>query len=196
MGKTVSRKCKNCSRKYRTNKKNIGNPEFEYCSSCRKHHKNCEICGKEIFIQAKTCSKECAYELRKKSWRKSCGAEHNFSKNSSSRKQWETRLKTEEGIDNVFQREEVKEKSKKTHLKKIGVDNPSKSSKIQKKKEETCLKNNNVKHGWCLTEKVNETMLKKYGQLRITNGNKISKNKREVLRPKMEKLGIWIPLSE
>jgi len=193
---TTSKKCKHCTREFRTNNKNLDKPEFEYCSVCRKHHKNCEVCGKEIFVQARTCSKECAYELRKKSWKETCGSNHNFSKHSSSRKKWESRLKKEEGINNVFQREEVKEKSKNTHLKKLGVDNPSKSPVIQAKKEKTCLKNHNVKHGWCLTEKVNETMLKKYDQLRITDGDKISKTRREILRPKMEKLGIWIPLSE
>lgn len=195
MGLTKTKKCKNCSREFRTNIKNLSDPEFEYCSFCRKNHKECAICGKQIFIQAKTCSKKCAYELRKISWKKSCGSEHNFSKQSSSRKKWEKRLKDEEGIDNVFQRESVKEKSKKKHLKNLGVDNPSKSINIKKKKIESCLKNYGVTHGWCLTEKVNETMLKKYGQLRISNGGKISKYRREILRPEMEKLGIWIPLS-
>jgi hypothetical protein len=196
MDKTISRKCKNCSREFRTNKKNINNPNFLFCSICRKHHKNCEICGNEIFVQARTCSKECAYELRKLSWNMSCGSNHNFSKNSKSRKIWEKRLKEEEGIANVFQRESVKEKSKETWIKNHGVDNPSKSSEIHEKKVNTCLKNHNVTNGWLLTEKVNATMLKNYGQLRITDGEKISKNRREILRPKMEKLGIWIPLSE
>jgi len=193
---STSKKCKHCTREFRTNNKNLNKSEFEYCSVCRKNHKKCEVCGEEIFVQARTCSKKCAYELRKKSWKETCGTEHNFSKHSSSRKKWEARLKIEEGIENVFQREEVKKKSQKAHLEKLGVDNPSKSPLIQKKKENTCLKNHKVKHGWSLTEKVNKTMLKKYGQLRITNGDKISKWRREVLRPKMEKLGIWIPLSE
>lgn len=187
------RKCKNCTREFRPIKKYKNS---EHCSICRKQHKNCEICGKEIFVQARTCSKECAYELRKISWKESCGSEHNFSKQSSSRKKWEKRLKDEEGIDNVFQRESIKERAKKKHLEKLCVDNPSKSPAIKTKKIETCVKNHRVTHGWCLTEKVNETMLKKYGQLRITNGDKISKWRREVLRPEMEKLGIWIPLSE
>jgi hypothetical protein len=194
--KTITRNCKNCTREFRTNIKNIDNINFSYCAICRKHHKNCEICGKEIFVQAKTCSKECAYELRKKSWQKTCGAKHNFSKKSSSRITWEKRLKDEEGIDNVFQRESVKKKTKETWHKKHGADNPSKVPKIKQKKVETCLRNHSVTNGWLLTEKVNDTMLKKYGQLRITNGEKISKTRREILRPKMEELGIWIPLSE
>ena len=42
------------------------------------------------------------------------GTEHNFSKNCPSRKQWENRLLETEGITNVFQRQTVKDKIKKT----------------------------------------------------------------------------------
>jgi hypothetical protein len=195
MGVTVTKKCKNCTREFRTNKKNLNNKEFEYCSVCRKYHKKCEVCGKEIFIQARTCSKKCAYTLRKISWKQTCGTEHNFSKESTSRKKWEERLYNEEGIINVFQRESVKEKSKKKHIEKLGVDNPSKSTEIHKRKIKTCLKNHGVEYGWNLTEKVNNTMLKKYKKLRLSNGNKISQTKK-FYRPIYELLGLWIPLSE
>jgi len=117
-----SKKCQGCYRIFHPTKKY---KDSELCSSCRKNHKFCDICGKEIFIQARTCSKECAYELRKKSWKKSCGTEHNFSKGSTSRKKFEKRLLDEEGILNPAQRYEVKEKIKKTFRKKYnGIDNP------------------------------------------------------------------------
>lgn len=185
-------KCKHCGHEFFPTKKH---KDAEFCSGCRKYHKNCEICDKEIFIQARTCSKQCAYELRKKSWKNTCGAEHNFSKESSSRKTWETKLFEEEGITNVFQREEVKEKIKTTHLEKFGVDHPSKSDTIKEKKKHTCLKNFGVVSPFCLTEKINDTMMKKYGKLRITNGEKISNTRRsDEFRFKMEEKGLWIPL--
>jgi len=115
-------KCKGCGKNFYPTKKYINS---DLCSACRKYHKNCEVCGNQIFIQARTCSKECAYELRKKSWRKSCGSEHNFSKNSISRKKFEKKLLKEEGIINPAQRNEVREKIKKTFRKKYnGIDNP------------------------------------------------------------------------
>lgn len=53
-------------------------------------------------------------EKYKKTMLKNWGVEHNFLKNCESRKKWERRLLETEGIINVFQREEVKEKIKKT----------------------------------------------------------------------------------
>ena len=50
------------------------------------------------------------------------GAEHNFCKNSTSRRSWEKRLLDQEGITNVFQRESVKEKIRNTMLAKYGED--------------------------------------------------------------------------
>ena len=134
--KTKDVKCKNCGILFRTSH---NEERYKYCTGCRKYHKNCEICGNEIFIQARTCSKKCAYELRKISWKKSCGTEHNFSKNSTSRINWENRLLTEEGIINVWQREEVKDKTKKTLKKKYNIDviNVSQIPEIKEKIKQT-----------------------------------------------------------
>jgi len=49
------------------------------------------------------------------------------------------------GVDNVFQLESVKEKSKDSIMNKFGVENPSQSDEIKIKKEETCLKHFGVK---------------------------------------------------
>lgn len=57
---------------------------------------------------------------------KETGYKHNFCKNSPSRKKWEQRLFEEEGIINVFQREEVKDKIYQTYLKKYGEESPYK----------------------------------------------------------------------
>ena len=49
------------------------------------------------------------------------GSNHNFNKNHPSRIKWESKLFEKEGITNVFQREEVKRKSRDTLIKKYGV---------------------------------------------------------------------------
>jgi len=61
------------------------------------------------------------------------GVPHNFCKSHPSRKRWESRLLNEEGITNVFQRQSVKEKIKRTMLQRYGTDwkyQRSKSSDI------------------------------------------------------------------
>ena len=50
------------------------------------------------------------------------------------------------GVDNVFQLNEIKEKSKETFRAKYGVENPSQSEIIKKQKENTCLKNYGVRN--------------------------------------------------
>ena len=44
------------------------------------------------------------------------------------------------GVENVYQREDIKEKLKQTFIEKYGVDNPAKSNEVKKRSEETCLK--------------------------------------------------------
>lgn len=133
--------CKRCNTEYdisMISKKYIDkNPsKYEYCCDCRKYRK-CEYCAKEFkHKQNRTCSVECARKLKELSFLQSCGEIHNFSKKSSSRKEWENRLLEREGIANVFQREDVKEKIKKTLNKKYGVDHISKVEYVKKSKNE------------------------------------------------------------
>lgn len=106
---------------------NKDDTKYDYCTFCRKY-KKCEFCGSEFHHkQNMTCSMKCANDLKKLSLFKSCGAEHNFSKESSSRKKWESKLLEDEGIINVFQRESVKDKAKQKMIEKFGVDHISKS---------------------------------------------------------------------
>jgi len=88
--------CKHCNKIF--NKINIkqlrySEEHYEYCSICRKYRGICTVCGKEKFNQGISCSKECAYELKKKSWLITCGSAHNFCKKSISRIAWEDTLK-------------------------------------------------------------------------------------------------------
>jgi hypothetical protein len=155
--------CKRCDKEYDNNMVSIIHQskdleKYKLCTDCRKY-KLCKNCGEEFkHHQNKTCSKKCTQELKEKSWIESCGAKHNFYKNSSSRMEWENKLLKEEGITNVFQRDSVKEKSKISIIKKFGVDSISRSSYIKDKKSET-LKNTIrlnptlFKDNWYITHK-------------------------------------------
>jgi hypothetical protein len=110
---------------------------YSLCPYCRKY-RLCKNCGVEFHHkQNQTCTNKCAQELKEKSYMLSCGSKHNFSKKSKSRIEWENNLLDNEGIVNIFQREDVKEKIKKTLFEKYGVDNPSKSEIIKIKKKYT-----------------------------------------------------------
>lgn len=136
--------CKRCNKEYdisMISKKYIDKDpdKYEYCGDCRKY-RTCEYCSNEFkHKQNRTCSMECSKRLKELSFLKSCGTTHNFFKNSSSRKEWEARLLKDDGITNVFQREDVKQKSKKTLNKKYGVDHISKNEDIKK------IKNKKIK---------------------------------------------------
>jgi hypothetical protein len=181
----AKRICKHCNREFYTTKKYINS---EYCGLCRTFHKKCAICQKEIFVQARTCSKQCAYELRKLSWRKTCGSDHNFCRKSSSRIQWEKRL-LEEGITNVWQREEVKEKSRKTLQQKFNIDNVTNVSQIPEIKEK--IKKSFERKGYwnidrykdeyaiyiCNVWQVTHASIKKYWDPEWKKENKLKKGK-------------------
>ncbi len=127
--------------------------KYNYCKDCRKI-KKCKFCNNEFkHHQNQTCSKDCAEGLKKISFLKSCGTTHNFCKKSKSRKKWEKKLKEDKGVVNVFQIDEVKEKIKKTNLKKYGFENPSQCDFIKEKKKKTLnktlIKNPNLyKENW------------------------------------------------
>ena len=142
--------CKRCSDTYNIDnisKKYIEKDveKYKLCSNCRKYN-ICKNCGNEFHHkQNQTCSMNCAKELKEKSFLLSCGTKHNFYKNSKSRIDWESNLLENEGIVNIFQREDVKEKIKKTIFEKYGVDSISKSDYIKLKKKQTLektIKNN------------------------------------------------------
>lgn len=153
--------CKRCSDVYNIDnisKKYIEKDveKYKLCSNCRKYN-ICKNCGNEFHHkQNKTCSIKCTQELKEKSFLLSCGAKHNFYKNSKSRIDWEKNLLENEGIINIFQREDVKKKIKKTIFEKYGVDSISKSQDIKLKKKKTLEKtiNNNprlFKEKWYIT---------------------------------------------
>ena len=137
--------CKRCGDIYSINniskkyvEKNVD--KYKLCSNCRKYN-ICKNCNNEFHHkQNQTCSMNCANELKEKSFIMSCGTKHNFHKNSKSRINWENNLLENEGIVNIFQREDVKKKIKETILEKYGVDSISKSNIIKLKKKETLKK--------------------------------------------------------
>lgn len=85
-----------------------------------------QIIFKKLDIPIRNVKEASSLEKKKLKYENTClehyGVKHNFDKNCQSRKDWEKRLLEEEGIVNVFQRQEVKDKILKTNLKKYGVD--------------------------------------------------------------------------
>lgn len=155
--------CLRCNIEFNNNKvpdKYLNRDPNKYlnCKDCRKY-RNCNNCGIEFkHHQNQTCSIKCSKEMKEKSFIKSCGTKHNFSKKSISRLKWENDILLKEGITNVFQRNCVKEKSKLTIIDKFGVDNISKLDSVKEKKRQTFLKTfednpNMFKEYWHKTHK-------------------------------------------
>ena len=83
-----------------------------------------------------------------------------------STKNWKTSIIGKYGVENVFQLESVKDKSKNTLISKYGVDNCFKSSEIQEKKKKTMVKRYGVENSGSssvLLEKMKTTNIEKYG---------------------------------
>lgn len=70
----------------------------------------------------KSLEKQTTKDKRTKTHFERYGIEHNFKKEAKSRKKWEKRLFEKEGITNVFQREDVKNKSIETFLNKYSTE--------------------------------------------------------------------------
>jgi G:T-mismatch repair DNA endonuclease (very short patch repair protein) len=142
-----NRICTNCGTEYTY--KNVGNACFEkdlhrnltLCPSC-KRIVPCKICGTLFKNKSgqQTCSIVCAKELKKQSYLLSCGTAHNLSKKSKSREAWERNLLRTEGITNVFQRADVKEKIKKSLVEHLGVTAAIKSPIVVEKRNNTLKK--------------------------------------------------------
>lgn len=82
-------------------------------------------------------------------------------------------------------------KRRKTCLENWGVENPSQASEIKEKKRKTCLKNwgvDNYRKSKEFKVWLDDFMLATYGQLRVTNGKKISKKRREFSTEKWKKI--------
>ena len=70
------------------------------------------------------------------------------------------------GVDNVFQLEDVKEKSKQTHINNFGKDNPQKCKEIKRRTEDTCYKkygHRNFGGGEQAKMKIQKSLLKHFG---------------------------------
>lgn len=94
-------------------------------------------------------------------------------------------VKERYGVDNVFQLDEVKDKSKETSLEIYGVNHPSKSEIIQNKIRKTNIKRYGVEcvyqHSG-IKDRIKEVMLDKYGVEHPSqiNKNRISSSKRMI----------------
>lgn len=118
-------------------------PDF-YLSlkSYKDRYKNkCFVCGVEYENFSMCCSSKCSKLMKEKTTLETTGCKHNLSANSTARKNMMKSLIETHGIENVFQREDVKEKLKNTWMIKYGYTNPSKVDFIKNKKRKTAEKN-------------------------------------------------------
>lgn len=131
---------------------------------------------KKIGINRRTLKEASNLERRTKKIEetnlKNSGCRHNFCKNSPYRRKWEEKMFEEEGIINVFQRKEVKEKIRDTLLKKYGKEgiyyNRSKGAYIEyyieKYGEEEGIKKFNAVQKAKSDSSKRETYIEKYGE--------------------------------
>lgn len=118
-------------------------------------------------INTRTIKESCNEVERKQRYKETClknfGYEHNFCKNTESRKKWEQRLFDEYGITNIFQREDIKIKSHISLFHHKGKVQLRKISKVEKKvldfligegydviSNKKILYNNKVKYADCV----------------------------------------------
>jgi hypothetical protein len=126
---------------------------------------NCQICGKKCF-----------YRSFKIGYWPTCGNKCGLIKSSRDRF----------GVDNPFQSEEVKNKTKLTWKIKYGKDHPNKNFNQKQKIKNT----KKIKYGnenYCNSEKCKRTSLVKYG---VTNANKLQSVKDKITSSCMEKYGV------
>ena len=114
-------------------------------------HPKCPICGNpckiggyhDLFLFNQTCGNNiCKYKIQSK------------------------HLQEKYGYENVFQRDDVKEKIKNTMKVKYGVEHALQSTEIKQKQEETCIKRfgtNNVFTSDYGKKKIKQTIIRKYG---------------------------------
>lgn len=114
---------------------------YDSIKSDDKNINKCYVCENVYTGFRMCCSKECSVLMKEQTTLISTGAKHNLSSNSLSRKNMENKMMEEHGINNVFQRPDVKLKLKETWEIKYGYDNPSKSDIIKKKKRDKLEKN-------------------------------------------------------
>lgn len=88
-------------------------------------------------IDTRTLKESCNEAERKQRYKETClknfGYEHNFCKNTESRKKWEQQLFDDYGITNIFQREDIKFKSHISLFHHKGKTQLRKISKVEKK---------------------------------------------------------------
>jgi len=148
--------CKICHRKFKNInylsshiKKSHENTKHYYDTYIKKENDGiCKICGNTVeFISIgkgykKICSRECNNKIRKKS---------HFEKY---------------GVENPFQRENIKNQIKQTHLANLGVENPFQSKKIIKQIKQTNLERYGVEipaRNVNVKIKTKQTNLERYG---------------------------------
>jgi len=175
-----------------------------------KKQNNCENCGNDNpKLGMKTCCRKCADELKKKKSREirkcvHCGSGFEVRKKDKKklcsekcRKEWsllpeniELRInnskkavKDKFGVDNIFQLDEVKKKSKETKKEKYGDENYHNSDK----KVETLNNRYGNDYFKKLSEKSESVMMEKYG---VSHPLQLEEFKKKRRKTNLEKYGV------
>lgn len=197
-------------------------PRSEYCSAeCshlyRKAHnkKKCEACKKEHTRRGRSCSNECAKELRKianlkkygTEWAiqseeakikrvdtnlEKYGAEHHLQTKESLEKLRETN-REKYGTDYVGQNEEIKSRIAQTNLEKYGSTNVLNSKEIREKIERESMEKNGTPFPQSTENarrKIKETNLERYGVENVFSNEEV---KEKIKKTMNEKYGVDHP---
>ncbi len=177
--------------------------------------KTCEHCQKDHHRRGRTCSKDCAMELKKKTNLEKFGSEWAIQTPEAKQKRVETNIKkygkehhlqTEEslarlratnreryGVDYVAQNEEIKAKQQETLMENYGVDNPFKSAEIQKKIKQVNIERYGFESAAKnpeIQEKIKNTVLQRYG---VDNSFKAAEVKEKIKSTLIERYGVEHP---
>lgn len=180
-------KCEICGRQLKNKRSLSSHIRLTHCSIQEYYDKyllkeNEDICA--------TCGKNNIFGGLVYGYKKGCCREHMNINGYNCRK--EHSLKNY-GVENPFQRKDVKEKIKTTWIKNYGVDNPNKHYKIRNKIKETNIKKYGVDHNFKTDEskeKRKDTWIKNYG---VDNPFKSNLVKEKIKKTNLEKYGVDNP---
>lgn len=212
--KTCSKKCADTMTRINSTKEkacqwhNCGNSfisskhDAMYCSE--KHYDDCVVCGKtfemySLHKPAKTCSKQCAWKLvddvdavvekRRTTTRSNYGVDNPSQAQEIKDKKQQSAL-DKYGVSNVSQAPEVRQKREGTFVKRYGETNPMRANGVK----ETLRKSINEKYGVDnvfaneeIKLKIKQTILDKYG---VENISQLPSNRDKVKATTLARFGV------
>ena len=152
----------------------------DYCQEefWRKYADHYRICNSDAYktIPKDTCQK-CTYQKTKEIYLQKYGVENPFQREDIKAKSKQT-LKEKYGVENISQSKEIQNKIKQNNLLKYGVESTSQLESVKEKAKQTCRERygcDYVMQTKEFQERFEQTSLEKYGVKRPTMNNDIKK---------------------